>query len=224
MSEEAFTESASRDVATIFAEADHEHASAIESAIDPTGLDLPKVALSIVKRSAKSVSFAKPKSMTDLHNALLTLRVLGHWDVVLPVVQRIASVPFLGWGYFDTQRGIVHEARWYAMRSGAASISEALAKNVYEPADWVPDVRDGDTAGFARPLDDPRLRGPLGLDPAYDGLKATPGERPQFFFQDLFQLALIWACGGSPVWPMDRLEHERARLEAGLLALPGMSP
>ncbi|WP_157887377.1 hypothetical protein [Frondihabitans sp. PAMC 28766] len=68
MNDEAFTRSVSRDMASILAAADRDHASAIDSAIDPTGLNLPKVALSIVKRSAKSVSFAKPKSRTDRHN------------------------------------------------------------------------------------------------------------------------------------------------------------
>ncbi|WP_147430235.1 hypothetical protein [Frondihabitans australicus] len=188
--------------------------------------ELPRVAKSFVARAAKSPSLTGERKQSDLHDALAILRLLGFWNETLPIVQMIADMPYKQQFLFQLPRGIVHEARWHALRSGDTNVAASLSRTVFDPSGFVPVDLDDDSKVFFRPLDDPRMRASLGLNATTDSTQYVlpPTQRPGFFLRDLFYLSLIWAYGGSPVWPLDRVEAERERLEAGILALPGMAP
>ncbi|AMM18991.1 hypothetical protein AX769_01095 [Frondihabitans sp. PAMC 28766] len=175
-----------------------------------------------MRRNAPAVDFTQSSSMVGLKGDLLLLRLYGHWDRAFPAAQHVASVPWMNWGQFEVLRMIVHDVRWAAAREGDLDSVAKLGEHAFDD-DYRPLFMEKEGLPFKRPLDDPKLRRSLGLDPSPGSFILPPPNRITPFLNDLSLLAMIWAYGGSPVWPMDRLEHERARLEAGLLGLPGMS-
>lgn len=205
----------------ILAQATVDHADAIRALLELEGLDYPKLAASLTRRSAKNLTFVGQRSQSDLSEAFFTMLAYGHWDRAREIAKRVASIPKLPSGQFHSLITIVQGAYWYAFRHDDAEMMALLEPIHNDPVEYGCDVRG---RNLRRPLDDPALRKQLGLDPVegpyFDLL--SPAGRPQYFLIALSQVAFMWGRGGSDDWPRDRLDEERERLEAGLRALPGM--
>lgn len=212
-----------REVSAALSHADAEHAEALRAILDPSGLALPKPVVTELTRTRKGLKFSKTESLVSLEHDLLLLRLYGAWPRVVEAVGRITTVALLPAPPFEPLHMIVHDALWHAYRIGDEDLI-ARYRRAADDGSYQPLFLDQDSPLFAHPLDDPDWRVALGLDQRDDGYVLPPAARMDPFLRDLSLLSTIWAYGGSPVWPLDRLEHERARLEEGLLALPGMAP
>ncbi|WP_157887375.1 hypothetical protein [Frondihabitans sp. PAMC 28766] len=211
-----------RDVHDALAQADAQHGAEIAKILDTTSLRLPKPVVTELNRTRKGLKFSKTESLVSLEHDLLLMRIYGSWPRVVRAIDRIMGMPLLPAPPFEPLRMAVHDALWHADRTGDNDLTTRLRRFV-EDDDYEPQFLDEDSVLFAHPLDDPHWRLALGLEKRAGAYVLPPAARMDPFLRDLSLLSTIWAYGGSPVWPMDRLEHERARLEAGLLALPGMS-
>lgn len=219
---ESYTSDTEREINEILSAANTAHVETIRDLLDPAHLRVPTVVATMLQRNRKSLSFMSEGSLVALEGNLLLLRLFGAWDRVEGVLDRIVQVPLMNWGQFEPLRMMVQDARWYAARMGLLSTLDSLSAHLFED-DYRPLFLELDKPLFKHPLDDPEMRKLIGLDSEPGGYVLPMVNRITPFLGDLSLLSTIWAYGGSPVWPLDRVEQERARLEAGLLALPGMS-
>ena len=134
--------------------------------------------------------------MVGLKGDLLLLRLYGHWDRAFPAAQHVASVPWMNWGQFEVLRMIVHDVRWAAAREGDMDSVAKLGEHAFDD-DYRPLFMEKEGLPFKRPLDDPKLRRSLGLDPSPGSFILPPPNRITPFLNDLSLLAMIWAYGGS---------------------------
>ncbi|RKR76407.1 hypothetical protein [Frondihabitans australicus] len=222
-SEEQYTSDTEREINTILRQANHDHAEAIAELLDVSSLNLPRTAVSMIQQSRKHLTFRGQVSITGLQEALELLRIYGHWDRALRIVERVALIPLMNWGQFAGLRMIRHDALWYAAREGLTVDLSSLSAGLFDPP-YTPLFLETDEPMFKHPLDDPEMRQLIGLDPSTIGCVVPRAARVGMLLSDLSLLSTIWAYGGSTVWPLDRVENERRRLEAGILALPGMAP
>lgn len=196
-----------------------DHGGVIEALLTEALPSLPKLAQSLVRLSAKKVTFAGTRSMGDLVNAFFILVALDQRAIAYPIAMRLASIPKFNSGRSEPLISIVHRAYWYAHQIQDQAAIDALAPHLFVPEGYRP-VLDGSL--LRHPLDRSPLRGHLDLDPDDKSDVYTPIGRPQYFVRDLSWLSVMWGYGGTNEWPRERLEVERERLETALRAIPGM--